>query len=343
MSDRKPTINDVAREAGVSKRTVSRVLNGSGSVGEKTRAEIQEVIARLNFSPDKQARGLASSRSYLLGLIYDNPDALYIDQVQRGVLDLCTQKGYELVVHPCQYKAADMVEDCLQFIRRSQIDGVIILPPVSESRDLAMALREAGHHYVRMASVDFDDHASIVVSDDRAAVREMARYFLSLGHTEIAMITGPMGYHSSNERLLGFKDSLAEQGVILDESRIVEGQNTYDSGLASARKLLNLPNRPTAIFANNDEMAAAVLRVARTLDIDVPTELSVAGFDDNMLASRIMPSLTTIQRPVRAMATLAAEKIIQAIEQTGKDVNSDDFLVKPHLIIRESAAPLKAR
>lgn len=344
MSDKKPTINDVAREAGVSKRTVSRVLNGSNSVGEKTRAKIQEVIDRLKFSPDKQARGLASSRSYLIGLIYDNPDALYIDQVQRGVLQVCSSKGYELVVHPCQYKDEAMVQDCLDFISRSRIDGVIVLPPVSEAKHLAAALSEEGHAYVRMASVDIDDHANIVVSDDRAAVMEMTAYLTSLGHTDIAMLTGPIGYHSSIERLQGFKDSLVKQGLPLDETRIVEGKNSYESGLEGAQKLLNLTPRPTAIFANNDEMAAAILRVARAMNIDVPSQLSVAGFDDNLLASRIMPSLTTIQRPVSAMANLAAEKIIQAIEKNTKtELVSDQFLIKPHVIVRESTAPVTGK
>lgn len=339
MSDKKPTINDVAREAGVSKRTVSRVLNGSASVGEKTRIQIQKIIERLDYSPDKQARGLASSRSYLLGLIYDNPDALYIDQVQRGVLELCSKHGYELVVHPCQYKSDKLVDDSLGFIRRSKIDGVIVLPPVSESRELAAALREHGHHYVRMASVDLDDHANVVVSDDRAAVGEMARYFVSLGHRDIAIISGPQHYRSSIERMEGFREGLRSQGLTLSEQRIVEGQNSYQSGLDCARTLLSGDTRPSAIFANNDEMAAAVLRVASSMGIRVPEQLSVAGFDDNILASRIIPSLTTVQRPVAAMATLAAEKIIQAIEHKGKP-QREDFLVKPHLIIRESSAPL---
>ncbi|ALS97316.1 LacI family DNA-binding transcriptional regulator [Lacimicrobium alkaliphilum] len=339
MSDKKPTINDVARQAGVSKRTVSRVLNGSASVGERTRILIQQVIEKLDYSPDKQARGLASSRSYLLGLIYDNPDALYIDQVQRGVLDICTRRGYELVVHPCQYQSKNLVQESLSFIRRSRIDGVIVLPPVSESRELAAALREEGCQYVRMASVDLDDHANIVVSDDRAAVSEMARYFVSLGHQHIGFISGPLNYRSSTERLEGFRDSLRAQGLDLTQDSIAEGRNSYDSGLECANRLLSQNPRPTAIFANNDEMAAAVLRVAVSMNIRVPEQLSVAGFDDNILASRIIPSLTTIQRPVAAMATLAAQKIIQAIESHGNQVQRDDFLVKPHLIIRESAGP----
>lgn len=338
MSEKKPTINDVAREAGVSKRTVSRVINGSTNVGAKTLELIQEVIKRLDYSPDKQARGLASSRSYLLGLIYDNPDALYIDQVQRGVLDICSKKGYELVVHPCKYHSADLVKNCLSFIRRSNIDGVIVLPPVSESKDLAAALREGEHCYVRMASVDLDDHTNIVVSDERAAMSEMARYLFSLGHRDIGFITGPLNYYSSIERLEGFRDALAQLGLTLNDALVIEGQNSYQSGIDSAKTLLEGAIRPSAIFANNDEMAAGVLKAAVQLGIKVPQELSIAGFDDNLLASRIIPSLTTIQRPVGAMASLAAYKIIQSIEKVARQGPEGDFLVKPHLIIRESTS-----
>jgi LacI family transcriptional regulator len=340
MIEKKPTINDVAREAGVSKRTVSRVINGSTNVGPKTLELIQQVIERLDYSPDKQARGLASSRSYLLGLIYDNPDALYIDQVQRGVLDICSKKGYELVVHPCKYNSPDLVKNCLSFIRRSSIDGVIVLPPVSESKDLAAALRESQHCYVRMASVDLDDHTNIVVSDERAAMSEMARYIVSLGHKNIGFITGPLNYYSSIERLEGFRNTLNDLGVGLDEGMVIEGQNSYQSGLDGALHLLQLPNRPSAIFANNDEMAAGVLKIAYKLGIKVPEQLSIAGFDDNLLASRIIPSLTTIQRPVGAMASLAAHKIIQSIEKNIVESVDKEFLVKPHLIIRESTSYL---
>ncbi|MGQ8364971.1 LacI family DNA-binding transcriptional regulator [Glaciecola sp. 1036] len=333
--NKRPTINDVARLAGVSKRTVSRVINGASNVGKETRERIQSIINETGFAPDKQARGLAASRSFLIGLIYDNPDALYIDQVQRGVLSICSEKGYELVVHPCRYDSPDFVNDCVNFVRRSNIDGVIILPPVSESKSLAEALQSSGINYVRMASVDLDDHRNIVVSDDRAALRDLARYMVSLGHRDIGIISGPKHYYSSTERLEGFLEAVTELDVQISSTRIVEGKNTYESGIECGRTLLIQSPRVTAIFANNDEMAAGVLKVAHEMGISVPEELSVAGFDDNLLASRVIPSLTTIQRPVGDMAALAARKIIAHIEGTELS-DIDTYLVKPQLMIRES-------
>ncbi|MDP2596462.1 LacI family DNA-binding transcriptional regulator [Alteromonas stellipolaris] len=333
--NKRPTINDVARLAGVSKRTVSRVINGASNVGKATRERIDEVIKETGFSPDKQARGLAASRSFLIGLIYDNPDALYIDQVQRGVLSVCSEKGYELVVHPCNYNTDDFISNCIQFVSRSRIDGVIILPPVSEAKELAEALREKQINYVRMASVDLDDHSNIVVSDDRAALRDLARYMVSLGHRDIGIISGPQRYYSSKERLEGFLETLNDLHVEVPSDRIIEGKNSYESGIECARTLLIQSPRIKAIFANNDEMAAGVLKVAHEMGITVPDELSVAGFDDNLLAARVIPALTTVQRPVGDMAALAARKIIAQIE--GTEVSeTETYLVKPHLIIRDS-------
>ncbi|QSX32127.1 LacI family DNA-binding transcriptional regulator [Shewanella avicenniae] len=335
--NKKVTINDVARITGVSKRTVSRVINRSPLVGEETRKRIEQVIAELNFQPDKQARGLASRRSYLLGLIYDNPDALYIDQVQRGVLSVCTELGYELVVHPCKWREADFVDNCLKFIARSNVDGVLILPPVSESKQLAKALADAEHPYVRIASADLDDHENIVISNEREAMDEIVQHLLDLGHERIGMITGPLSYYSSQERMVGIVTAAKNAGKPIAEQYIVEGKNTYESGLKCAEQLLALEPRPSAIFANNDETAAGVVRVAHTKGINVPEQLSVVGFDDNLFASRVIPSLTTMKRPVEELAILATKKLLHRCQPEFFN-HPLETVITPYLIKRESSA-----
>ena len=336
MQDKKITINDVARLAGVSKRTVSRVINRSPQVGQKTRDKVEQIIKEVNFSPDKQARGLASSRSYLLGLIYDSFDALSTAQVQQGALSICADLGYELVVHPCKSQEDNFIEECLNSISRSKLDGVIILSPISENKQLAAALRAAGCPYVRIASVDFDDKENIVVSDEREAMKEMANHFVELGHTDIAYISGPLQYRSSIERMEGFIFELNAFNIKIPDSLILEGDNSYESGLACAKKLLSNKKRPTAILANNDEMAAGVIRVASDMGIKIPEELSIAGFDDNIYASRIIPSLTTIKRPIDNMAALASQKLINQVQSEHSTPLVLGGEVKPHLIIRES-------
>lgn len=329
------TINDVARIAGVSKRTISRVINGSPMVGQATRERVEKIIKEVNYHPDKQARGLASNRSYLLGLIYDNPDALYIDQVQRGALDICSSLGFELVVHPCQWQSEDFIEDCLNFASRSRVDGIIVIPPVSESDKLAEAFKSIKLPCIRIASTDLGDPDNIVISDDRGAMTDIAEHLIELGHTDIAMITGPMAFHSSKERFEGFKNALRVKGLDLPENRIQFGENTYETGIECARALLTQTPRPTAIFANNDEMAAGAVRVSSDLGIKIPDDLSIAGFDDNIIASRIIPSLTTIKRPVQKIARLATQKLIQSISPE-KGTEHEIIVVKPYLITRES-------
>ncbi|MER2493069.1 LacI family DNA-binding transcriptional regulator [Catenovulum sediminis] len=337
MNQEKITINDIARLAGVSKRTVSRVINQSPKVGEQTKIKVEKIIEQYNYVPDKQARGLASSRSYLLGLVYDNPDALYIDDIQRGILEFCSQKGYELVVHPCRYKSPDLNNNVVNFVRRSKLDGIVLLPPASEVDSLADVLDQNSIPYVRLVSGFSEASENFVMSNDRHAAAEMAKYITSLNHQKIAMITGPLNYRSSRERFEGFSNTMQEMGQPLAADLVVEGTNQYESGIEQGRHLLTLENRPTAIFANNDEMASGVIKAAHDLGIKIPDELSVCGFDDNLLASRIIPALTTIKRPVREMAKFAANKLIAKIEGGNPQAISQNCVVHPEIVIRESA------
>lgn len=331
----KTTINDVARLSGVSKRTVSRVINNSSKVGETTRAKIQKIIDELNYSPNAQARGLAARRSYLLGMIYDNPDALYLDDVQRGVLGICRQLGYELVVHPCDMKSDRLKEEAVNFVNRSKLDGVIILPPISENNDLAGALGQAGVNYVRLASMALDSTDHVVISNERSAAAAMAEYLLELGHRRIGYIAGPKGMKSTRERLEGFCQALEKHGCKPARGMLARGAYTFESGKECARVLLANPVPPTAIFASNDEMAVGAINAAQELGLKVPEDLSVAGFDDSILATRITPTLTTIRRPVRQMAQLATIKLVAAIDGREEDARSA-IMVDALLVARNS-------
>ncbi len=329
------TISDVARLSGVSKRTVSRVINNSPKVGKATREKVQSVIDELSFRPNAQARGLAARRSYLMGMIYDNPDALFIDEVQRGVLSVCRELGYELVVHPCDRYSDRLVIEAIGFVNRSKLDGVIVLPPISEDNDLAGALGRAQVPYVRLASVALDTADHVVIANERSAVAAMAEYLVKLGHRRIGYIAGPAGRKSTRERLEGFCEALKKHGCAPCEEMIARGAYTFESGIECAQALLTNPERPTAIFASNDEMAVGVIYAAQEMGLKVPGDVSVAGFDDSVLATRIRPSLTTIRRPVREMARLATTKLIASIDGR-EDEARVRILLDPELIIRGS-------
>lgn len=335
------TISDIARLSGVSKRTVSRVLNNSSKVKKATREKVQKIIDDLGFKPNVQARGLAARRSYFLGLIYDNPDALYIDEVQRGVLSVCREVGYELVVHPCDRNSETLTREAIAFVDRSKLDGVIVLPPVSEDNDLAGALGNDDVRYVRLASIALDTAEHVVVSNERSAVAAMAEYLVELGHRRIGYVAGPEGMKSTRERLEGFCEALVKHGCTPCEEMIQRGDYTFESGRECGRTLLQMAEAPTAIFASNDEMAAGVIYAAQGLGLKVPEDVSVAGFDDSALATRIRPALTTIRRPVREMARLATKKLIASIDGRDDEARMGIFL-EPELVVRDSTRPIRS-
>ena len=330
------TINDIARLAGVSKKTVSRVINQSPFVREETRARIDAVIQQIGYTPDPQARGLAFRRSFLIGLVYDNPNAQYIVNNQEGVLDALRGSGFELVVHPCDRQSEDFVAGVRRFVERQKLHGVILLPPVSEDQALARTLDEIDCQYVRLASVRLDNTPKMIVSSDREATAEAATYLQALGHRRIGFIAGPSQHRSAHERQSGFIGALEKRGLSLPPELIVEGAYSFESGVACAEALLAQRPRPTAIFASNDEMAAGVYKAAYRLKIVIPDELSVIGFDDSPVASRLSPALTTIRLPIRDMARLAAWKLIPSGAVPGEAGAGGVAQIVPHLIVRDS-------
>jgi LacI family transcriptional regulator len=334
---RNATINDIARLASVSKKTVSRVINQSPLVQEATRARIQAVIDKFGYVPDPQARGLAFRKSFLIGLVYDNPNAQYIVNLMEGALDAVRNSEYEVVVHPCDRKKPDFISGVRRFVERQKLRGVILLPPISENDELTRALTAADCSYVRITYTQLDDPARMVISNDRLAVAEVANYLVSLGHKRIGYIAGPPGFRSAVERLAGFREALAARQIAFPNELIVEGGYTYESGVAGGEKLLALNPRPTAIFASNDEMAAGVYRVANKLGLSIPGDLSIVGFDDGPLASRLLPSMTTIKLPIRELGRLAANKILHPEAAGGTHAMVTPL--EPHLVIRDSCQP----
>ena len=332
------TINDIARLAGVSKKTVSRVINRSPFVKEETRARIDAVIQQVGYVPDPQARGLAFRRSFLLGLVYDNPNAQFIVNAQEGVLDALRGSGFELVVHPCDRNSEDLVAGVRRFVERQKLHGVILLPPVSENPQIARALQEIECQFIRLASVRLDNSSHMIVSTDREASAEAANYLEALGHRRIGFIAGPTQHRSTHERREGFLGALEKRGVTLPPELVVEGAFTFESGVACAEALLAQRPRPTAIFAGNDEMAAGVYKAAFRLKIAIPEELSVVGFDDSPVASRLSPALTTIRLPIRDMARLAASRLIPPISNEGGE-GGGVSRIESHLVVRDSTQP----
>ena len=341
-NDKTPTINDVARAAGVSKRTVSRVINKSEKVNEKTRSRVEEIIRKLDFAPNRQARGLAASRSYLLGLIYDVP-TLFINDIQKGMLTVCEDSGYEVVVHACHIENDNLIDDVTRFISRANLDGVLVLPPVSDIEALADKLDEMGTRFVRFSSRLGNKPWKQVVTDYMPAIMDMTGHLVGLGHTDFGFITGPPTHVSSQKRHEVFKQVLKTHGLTLSRSLTVEGAFTYESGVEAAKKLLSRKKRPTAIFAANDEMAFGVMNVADSMGIKIPRDLSLVGFDGTPFSTFVIPSLSTIIRQTDQMARLGTQKLLALINDGPDAARTFETMVSPRFVPRESTGPVPAQ
>ncbi|MDR6842781.1 LacI family DNA-binding transcriptional regulator [Pseudoxanthomonas sacheonensis] len=335
VSGKASTINDIARLSGVSKKTVSRIINHSPLVRKDTREKVEALMREVGYSPDPMARGLAFRKSFLIGMVYDNPTAQYIVNMQYGALDAIRDSGFELVVHPCDSRSPNYIDGVRRFAQQQKLHGVMLVPRVSEDQALADMLLEIGCRYVRIAPVAMDDMSRMVVTHDRDGAAEAADYLYMLGHRDIALITGPNNYRSALERTAGFVEGLGRYGLELPKARIVEAGYTFESGVSAAEKLLAGKQRPTAIFTGNDEMAAGVYKVAMRSGISIPQQLSVVGFDDSPLASRLWPSLTSVRRPTRDTGRLAASMLVQPDAMATLSSAS----VRPHLVIRDSCQP----
>ena len=337
------TIDDVARLAGVSIKTVSRVVNREPNVRESTREKVQRAIAELNYQPNLSARSLASQKSHLIALVYDDPSAYdvpsfgYVIRMQQGMLQACRTANYGLLIDPCNYRNTDVGLELKELIEKTRPDGIVLAAPLSNMPGIVEAITATGAPLVRLSPGTRNGDEFSVITNDREVSAEMTRYLASLGHTRIAFIEGDPNHKAVALRCSGFKDGMKQSGLEVSAELIAEGDNSINSGERAAEKLLNLDEPPTAVFAANDEMAAGVIRVAYRRNIDVPGQLSVAGFDDSALAQQIYPSLTTIRQPLAAMAERAAMALIND-PGDGSSLRGTD-VVPATVLIRESTGP----
>ncbi len=336
MVRRKATIEEVAGLARVSIKTVSRVINDEPNVRASTRQRVVDAIERLRYRPNQSARSLAGTRSYLVGLLYDNPSSSYVTNIQEGVLDRCRGEGYELLIFPRNYVDPDLPRQVLDMVAQARLDGLILTPPLSDNSKLVKMLDEQDIPFVRIAPPDRSDPGRSVFTNDREACCEATCYLASLGHDRIGYIIGHPDHAAVGTRFLGYKDGLERSGIEFNPKITAQGFNSFESGESAARKIISLDKRPTAIFAGNDDMAAGAMKMAHELGLSVPEDLSVVGFDDIPLARQIWPSLTTIRQPIREMADKAAELLL--LQMRG-EVMEELHTIPSTLVIRDSTGP----
>jgi len=334
---KKHTITDVAELAGVSIKTVSRVLNQEPNVRPATQARVSRAIAKLNYRPSMSARSLAGHRSFLLALLYDNPSASYVTNIQNGVLKTCRAQNYEVLIHPCEYKDPGLDKNITDLVRNSRVDGLILTPPLTDSEPLIALLKKLEIPYVLISPSSNSVFTWAVGTNDRQVCSDMVQHLCGLGHRRIAFILGHPDHSALANRYAGYQDGLQVCGLKLSKQLCVQGFNSFESGEQCARKLLKLKQPPTAIFACNDDMAAGAMKAAHELGVKVPAQLSVAGFDDIPLASQIWPSLTTVRQPIQKMGEIATELLLRRFRKQSPD--DFDRVTKSQLVVRDSTGP----
>lgn len=331
------TIKDVSRIAGVSIKTVSRVLNKERYVRADTRKRVEAAMAELRFSPSLAARSLAGKRSHQIALIYDNHSPYYIHAIQEGVWDRCKAAGVRMLAQPADVASPDIAREVGGLIDETHVDGIILSSPVTDCAPVLEELERRGIPFVRISPGTNHALTSSVFMDDVQAADDMTTHLLNLGHRTIGFIVGHPNHMASEQRLFGYRRALDRAGIAFEPGLVRPGEFDFESGAAAAEVLLALPKRPSAIFASNDDMAAGVLAVAHRLGLAIPNDLSVAGFDDTALAQLVWPPLTTIRQPTRDLAYAAANLLFEKAEGV------EHRRLQHELVTRASTARLAER
>jgi LacI family transcriptional regulator len=311
MGMRGPTVADVARLAGVSPMTVSRVINSEPNVLPATRDKVRAAIATLGYVPNPAARSLAGGQQCRIALLHANPSAAYLSEFLMGSLAQASLIDAQLVVE--HHDPADDAEALVHRLAGHRVDAVLLPPPLCDDAALLAALDAAGLPMAQIATGRPVAFAHAVTIDDEAAAHAMTTHLIGRGHRRIGFIVGAANQTASAARRAGYDRALMETGLAAEADLVAQGDFTYRSGLDAAEALLAHASRPTAIFASNDDMAAAAVAIAHRHHLDVPGDLSVCGFDDTAMSRSIWPEITTIHQPVAEMARRATALLAETV------------------------------
>ncbi len=333
---RNSTISDVATLAGVSIKTVSRVLNREPKVRPATREKVEAAMQELRYRPNSPGRMLASRRSYILGLVY-NANSSYITSIQNGALDACRKEHYDLLIHPCHYRDPAITDEIADLVTSTKVDGLLLTPPVSDLPRVRELMRKYQVPHVSISRGSAGTDQWTIGTNDREVSAALTAHLSQQGHRRIAFVKSHPDHEAMANRFRGFRDAMSLARLDVEAALVVQGENTFDSGLRAGERLLNCALPPTAVFCANDHMAAGVMAIAHERGLKIPRDLSVAGFDDIPLASQIWPTLTTVRQPLREMAGFATQLLIQRLR--GRSGENLARIVESTMVLRASTGP----
>jgi LacI family transcriptional regulator len=343
LSDRL-TIVEIAKQSGVSRSTVSRVINDDPNVKAQTRQRVRSVMQKLNYQPNAAARGLATGKTRILGLVipmgitvlFSDP---YFSLVIQGISAACNQHNYSTMLWLAEPEYERRTIQ--QIVSGGMIDGLIIASARTDDA-LIEAVRMRNLPFVLIGRHPVHNDLSFVDVDNRVSARAAVMHLLRLGYKRVATIAGPLTMIGGLDRLAGYQDALASRGLVSDPWLIVEGDFTDEGGYHAMRKLLELPREdsPDAVFCASDTMALGAIRALREAGKKIPDNVALVGYDDLPFAVHSVPPLTTVRQPIHRAGFVAAETLMDMIEEN--DASPRRVILPTELVIRESCGARRA-
>ncbi|MAU12545.1 MAG: LacI family transcriptional regulator [Anaerolineaceae bacterium] len=330
------TIYDVARAAGVSDATVSRVFNNKNNVRESTRERVLQAAKKLGYVANLQARILAGGKSHIIGLLVPGLDNAYMAEIVRGIDIELGHANYEMILYTTRRRGGNEAS-YLQYIANSLSAGLLLVVPLLSPKYLEI-LSDLEYPYVLIDEIDEQNNSFSVDATNWQGAYDATEYLIGLGHRRIAFIKGIVGLHSSDDRVQGYKAALKAHGIPVRDDYIVEGDYMQPSGYDKTFPLMALPTPPTAIFAANDHMALGVMDAIRELGMDIPNDISIVGFDDIPQASTTHPKLTTVLQPLEQMGREGVRLLLEQLQYPDRPPRR--LTLPTQLIVRDSCRPL---
>jgi LacI family transcriptional regulator len=333
----KVTIRDVATEAGVSYGTVSRVINNAAHVKAGTRERVREVMERLDYVVNRQARSLAGGHSHVIGVLAPDLGTGYIGEIMRGIDDELDLAHYDMMLYTTHRREAKE-SGYVATLTQGMADGLLIVLPRNPAMFM-QTLRQRDFPYVLIDHQGTNEQDHAVGATNWQGAYNATEYLIKQGHQRIGFITGSMDLGCARDRLAGYQAAMRTNHLPIDPGLVYEGDFHQPEGYTGGNTLLSLPHPPTAIFASNDVTAMGVMDAARSRGLRIPNDISILGFDDIPQAQNIHPALTTVRQPLEKMGRVATQMLLDLLNDPHKDVSRVELPTE--LIVRDSCqAPL---
>jgi LacI family transcriptional regulator len=331
------TIRDVARQAGVSPMTVSRVINGGHAVSEETREHVEKIISELGYVPNVMARGLSAQRTRILALIVPDVANPFFTLVVRGAEVVARQAGYRVILCNTENDREQELA-YVQAMLEHRVEGILLAPAGDHSTGTLRLIEQQQVPYVLVDRSVPGVASDLVQGDSVGDARRLVNHLISNGYRRIAMAAGRAGVSTTRDRRQGYHEALEAAGIAFDPALIVESDFNTEGGYQAAQRLLWLPERPDAIFAINNLVAVGIVRALRERRIAIPQEVAIACFDDIEHAALLCPFLTVMQQPAESYGRIATDRLLARIANTTTN-EAHSVILSAELIVRESSGP----